>query len=131
MLIHSLLYLTKPFALFDARWTLFGFEYALKLTKPTQMFVQDYLIPTIVPTAEKMGLKVFTFSARRLKDLEPLMRCSRMLVLGRWLLYLPAPLRGIPSPAWCSRVGQLDPRKVSELESRLTGIDFTDTYLTS
>ena len=57
MLIHSLLYLAKPFALFDARWTPFEFEYALKLTKPTQLFVQDYLIPTIVPMAEKMGLK--------------------------------------------------------------------------
>ena len=57
MLIHSLLYLAKPFALFDSRWTPFEFENALKLTKPTQLFVQDQLIQKFVPTAEKMGVK--------------------------------------------------------------------------
>ena len=57
MLVHSLLYLAKPFALFDSRWTPFEFENALKLTKPTLLFVQDQLIPTIVPMAEKIGVK--------------------------------------------------------------------------
>ena len=47
-----------------------------------------------------------------------------MLARGRWLLYPPAPLRGIPWPAWCFRVGQLDPLKVGEAAL----LDFTDTY---
>ena len=53
-LTHSLFYLAKPFALFDSRWTPFEFENALKLTKLTQLFMQDQLIQKFVPTAEKM-----------------------------------------------------------------------------
>ena len=57
MLVHSLLCLAKPFALFDSRWTLFEFENALKLTKPTILFVQDQLVPKFVPMAEKIGVE--------------------------------------------------------------------------
>ena len=118
-LTHSLFYLAKPFTLFDSRWTPFKFENALKLTKLTQLFVQDQLIQKFVPTAETMW-KVFTFSDRRLKDLEPLRRWSKMLVRRIWLLYLPILLWRIPLPAWCFWVGQLDPLKVGESRSLIS-----------
>ena len=68
MLIHSLLYLAKPFALFDSRWTPFEFENALKLIKPTQLFVQDQLIQKFVPTAEKMGVKSIYILGQKIEE---------------------------------------------------------------
>ena len=50
------------YVLFDPS---FGFQYALKLTKPTRLFVQDQLFPTFVPLA---AWKIFTFLVRKLKD---------------------------------------------------------------
>ena len=70
MLVHSLLYLAKPFALFDSRWTPFEFENALKLIKPTRLFVQDQLIPTIVPMTEKMGVKSIHVLGQKIKGLK-------------------------------------------------------------
>ena len=70
MLVHSLLYLAKPFALFDSRWTPFEFENAFKLTKPTQLFVQDQLIPTLAPIAEKMGVKSIYVLGQKIKGLK-------------------------------------------------------------
>ena len=55
VLVHSLLLLATPFALFNPSWTSFEFEYALKLTKPTRAIVQDQLLPTLVPMTEKIG----------------------------------------------------------------------------
>ena len=57
MLVHSLLLLATPFVLLNPCWTSFEFEYALKLTKATQLFVQDQLLPTVVLAAKNVGLK--------------------------------------------------------------------------
>ena len=55
VLVHSLLLLATPFALFNPSWTPFEFEYALKLTKPTRVIVQDQLLPTLVSMTESIG----------------------------------------------------------------------------
>jgi acyl-CoA synthetase (AMP-forming)/AMP-acid ligase II len=38
-------------------WKPFEFEYALRLTKATRLFVQDQLIPTVDPAAKNVGIK--------------------------------------------------------------------------
>lgn len=65
-----MLYLARPFALFDSRWTLFEFENALKLTKPTQLFVQDQLILKFAPMAEKMGVKTIYVLGQKINGLK-------------------------------------------------------------
>jgi acyl-CoA synthetase (AMP-forming)/AMP-acid ligase II len=57
VLVHSLLLLGMPFALLNPCWTPFEFEYALKLTKATRLFVQDQLLPTVAPAAKNVGMK--------------------------------------------------------------------------
>ena len=57
VLVHSLLLLAIPFALLNPCWTPYEFEYALKLTKATRVFVQDQLLPTVVPAAKNVGMK--------------------------------------------------------------------------
>ena len=57
VLVHSLLLLAMPFALLNPCWTPFEFEYALKLTKTTRLFVQDQLLPMVDPAAKNIGLK--------------------------------------------------------------------------
>ena len=96
------------------------FENALNLTKPTRLFVQDQLFPTFVPMAGKIAAENIYILGQKIEGLEPLKRWLKKLVRGRWLLYLPVPLRGIPWRVWYSQVGPLDPLKVGE--SRL--IDF-------
>ena len=57
MLVHSLLLLATPFALLNPCWTSFEFEYALKLTKATRLFVQDQLLPTVLHAAKNVDMK--------------------------------------------------------------------------
>jgi acyl-CoA synthetase (AMP-forming)/AMP-acid ligase II len=57
VLVHSFLLLATPFALLNPCWTPFEFEYALKSTKATRLFVQDQLLPTVVPAAKNVGMK--------------------------------------------------------------------------
>ena len=46
-----------PFALLNPCWTSFEFEYALKLTKATRLFVQDQLLPTVLHAAKNVEMK--------------------------------------------------------------------------
>ena len=65
VLVHSLLLLATPFALFNPNWTPFEFEYALKLTKPTRLFVQDRLFPPLVPITETIGMEnIYVFGQK-------------------------------------------------------------------
>ena len=56
--LHFLL-LATPFALLinNLCWTSFEFEYALKLTKATRLFVQDQLLPTDLQAAKNVEIK--------------------------------------------------------------------------
>ena len=69
VLVHSLLLLATPFALFDAAWTPFEFENALKLTKPTRLFVQDQLLPTFVSVVENMGMEYIYILGQKVEGL--------------------------------------------------------------
>ena len=105
----------------------FEFEYALKLIKASRLFVQDRLLPTVVPAEKNVGMKniyvlsqkIKGFSSQNLK-----MVLVKMIVRERWFLYSPAPFLGISYPTSCSPVGQLDSLNLKVVEMHL--IDFID-----
>ena len=69
VLVHSLLLLAAPFALFNPYWTAFEFEHALKLTKPTRLFVEDQLLSTFVPIAKNISMENVYILGREIEGL--------------------------------------------------------------
>ena len=69
VLVHSLLLLATPFTLLNPCWTPFEFEYALKLTKATRLFVQDQLLPTVIPAAKNVGMKYIYVLGQKIEGL--------------------------------------------------------------
>jgi acyl-CoA synthetase (AMP-forming)/AMP-acid ligase II len=70
VLVHSLLLLATPFALLNPCWTPFEFEYALRLTKATRVFVQDQLLQTVVPAAKNVGVKDIYILGQKIEGLK-------------------------------------------------------------
>jgi acyl-CoA synthetase (AMP-forming)/AMP-acid ligase II len=81
VLVHSLLLLATPFALFTPSWTPFEFEYAFKLTKPTRVIVQDQLLPTVVPAAKNIGMENIYILGQKIegfRNLEEMLEDARL-----------------------------------------------------
>jgi len=75
-----LLLLATPFALFNPSWTPFEFEYALKLTKPTRVIVQDQLFSTLIPMTEDMDVENIYILGQKIegfKNIEEMLEDAR------------------------------------------------------
>jgi acyl-CoA synthetase (AMP-forming)/AMP-acid ligase II len=76
-----LLLLATPFALFNPSWTPFEFEYALKLTKPTRVIVEDQLLPTLVSKIENIGAENIYILGKKIegfRNLEEIVEDARL-----------------------------------------------------
>jgi acyl-CoA synthetase (AMP-forming)/AMP-acid ligase II len=58
VLVHSLLLLATPFVFLNPYWTPFEFDHALKLTKPTRLFVQDQLLSMFLPISKNIDISM-------------------------------------------------------------------------
>ena len=85
VLVHSLLLLATPFALFNPSWTLFEFEYALKLTNPTRVIVEDQLLPTLVSKIENIGTENIYILGQKIegfRNLEEMLEDARLRTMA-------------------------------------------------
>ena len=94
VLVHSLLLLATPFALFNPSWTPFEFEYALKMTKPTRVIVQDQLFPTLVSMTENIGTENIYILGQKIdgfRNIEEMLEDARLRAMAP---ASPRPARG-------------------------------------
>ena len=70
-----------PFALFNPSWTPFEFEYALKMTNPTRVIVQDQLLPTLISMTESIGTENIFILGQKIegfRNLEEMIEDARL-----------------------------------------------------